>query len=58
MGIVIVETRRRYRIAPLVPSRSPQASLSGAGRVFWTYGPDKGEITVLAVEPHPEDKKL
>ena len=29
----------------------------GAGRVFWTYGPDKGDITILAVEPHPEDKK-
>jgi hypothetical protein len=29
----------------------------GAGRIFWAYGPDKGEITVLAIEPHPEDKK-
>jgi hypothetical protein len=29
----------------------------GAGRTFWTYGPDKGEITVLALEPHREDKK-
>ena len=29
----------------------------GAGRVFWTYGPDARDITVLAVEPHPEDKK-
>src|SRR5881394_216955 len=28
-----------------------------AGRIFWAYGPDKGDITVLAVEPHPEDKK-
>jgi len=28
-----------------------------AGRVFWTYGPEKGEITILAVEPHPEDKR-
>jgi hypothetical protein len=28
-----------------------------AGRIFWTYGPDAGNITVLAVEPHPEDKK-
>jgi len=23
----------------------------GAGRIFWTYGPDQGDITVLAVEP-------
>ena len=29
----------------------------GAGRLFWTYGPDKADITVLAIEPHPEDKK-
>jgi len=29
----------------------------GAGRIFWAYGPDKDEITVLAIEPHPEDKK-
>ena len=28
-----------------------------AGRIFWVYGPEKGEITVLAVEPHPEDQK-
>lgn len=29
----------------------------GAGRVFWTYAPDAIDITVLAVEPHPEDKE-
>lgn len=29
----------------------------GAGRIFWAYGPDKVDITVLAIEPHPEDKK-
>lgn len=28
-----------------------------AGRLFWTYGPDQGDITILAMEPHPEDKK-
>ena len=28
-----------------------------AGRLFWAYGPNKGEITVLAIEPHPEDQK-
>ena len=26
------------------------------GRIFWAYGPDKGQITVLAIEPHPEMK--
>lgn len=28
-----------------------------AGRLFWAYGPDQQDITVLAIEPHPEDQK-
>ena len=28
-----------------------------AGRLFWAYGPESGDITVLAIEPHPEDQK-
>jgi hypothetical protein len=28
----------------------------GAGRVFWVYGPDQGDITVIGLEPHPNDK--
>jgi hypothetical protein len=28
-----------------------------AGRIFWAHGPDKRDITVLAIEPHPEDQK-
>jgi hypothetical protein len=28
-----------------------------AGRIFWAYGPDKRDITLLAIEPHPEDQK-
>lgn len=28
-----------------------------AGRIFWAYGPGRQDITVLAVEPHPEDQK-
>jgi hypothetical protein len=27
--------------------------IPGAYRVFWHYGPDKGEITVVAITPHP-----
>jgi hypothetical protein len=30
---------------------------AAAGRVFWAYGPDQQDITVLAIEPHPEDQK-
>lgn len=29
----------------------------GAGRIFWAYGPDKSDITILDIEPHPENKK-
>jgi hypothetical protein len=28
-----------------------------AGRMFWVYGPGKAEITVIGLEPHPEDTK-
>jgi hypothetical protein len=28
-----------------------------AGRIFWVYGPDKKDITIIGIEPHPEDKK-
>ncbi|HEV3273014.1 MAG TPA: hypothetical protein VGZ93_12610 [Candidatus Methylacidiphilales bacterium] len=29
----------------------------GAGRIFWAYGPDRRQITILAVERHPESGK-
>lgn len=28
-----------------------------AGRIFWVYGPRKDDITIIGIEPHPEDKK-
>ena len=27
-----------------------------AGRIFWCYGPEKGDITIIGMEPHPDDK--
>ena len=27
-----------------------------AGRIFWVYGPEKNDITVIGLEPHPNDK--
>ncbi len=30
---------------------------SGAMRMFWIYGPGMHEITVIGLDPHPEDKK-
>lgn len=28
-----------------------------AGRIFWVYGPNKNDITIIGLEPHPDDKK-
>ena len=28
-----------------------------AGRIFWVYGPGQSEITVIGLEPHPNDKR-
>jgi hypothetical protein len=30
---------------------------SDAMRMYWVYGPHQQEITVIGLEPHPEDKK-
>lgn len=30
---------------------------SGARRMFGVYGPDKMEITIIGLEPYPEDAK-
>ena len=27
-----------------------------AGRIYWVYGPGKGDITIIGIEPHPDDK--
>ena len=30
-----------------------QNQTPGAYRVFWCYGPNKGELTLIAITPHP-----
>ena len=30
---------------------------SDAMRMFWVYGPEHQQITIIGLEPHPEDKK-
>lgn len=30
-----------------------QQNTPGAYRIFWTYGPGKGNITIIAITPHP-----
>jgi len=34
-----------------------ESKTPSAGRIFWVYGPGKNQITIIGVEPHPEDKK-
>ena len=51
----IDELSRRYGIKifqSYLENKTP-----AAGRIFWSYGPDRGDITVLGIEPHPEDNK-
>ncbi len=28
-----------------------------AARMYWVHGPEEGQITVIGLEPHPEDRK-
>ena len=30
-----------------------QQRTPGAFRIFWRYGPEKGQITIVAITPHP-----
>jgi hypothetical protein len=30
-----------------------QNKTPGADRIFWCYGPEKGEMTIIAITPHP-----
>src|SRR5260221_9851670 len=30
-----------------------QNNTPGAYRIFWCYGPDKNQITIIAITPHP-----
>lgn len=30
---------------------------SGARRMYWVYGPNQDDITIIGLEPHPEDTK-
>ena len=27
-----------------------------AKRIYWVYGPNQGQITIISIEPHPNDK--
>ena len=31
--------------------------IPAAGRLFWSYGPERGDITIVGIDSHPEDRK-
>ena len=46
---------RRYKIK--VWESYLENNKPAAGRIFWVYGPNRGDITIIGLEPHPNDKK-
>lgn len=34
-----------------------ESNKPSAGRIYWVYGPDKQDVTIIGLKPHPEDKK-
>jgi hypothetical protein len=47
-GIVNPFDPKKKVFEAYVQNRTP-----GAYRVFWCYGPEKDQITILAITPHP-----
>ncbi len=51
----ITELSRRYGMK--VWQSYLENKTSGARRMYWVYGPGQQEITIIGLEPHPEDAK-
>lgn len=51
----ITELSRRYGMK--VWQSYLENKTSGARRMDWVYGPGQQEITIIGLEPHPEDAK-
>ena len=51
----IAELSRRYGMK--VWQSYLENKTSGARRMYWVYGPGQQEITIIGLEPHPEDAK-
>lgn len=51
----ITELSRRYSMK--VWQSYLENKTSGARRMYWVYGPGQQEITIIGLEPHPEDAK-
>jgi len=51
----IEELSKRYEIKvwqSYLENKTP-----AAGRIYWVYGPKRLQITILGIEPHPDDKR-
>ena len=46
---------RRYKIK--VWESYLENNKPAAGRIFWVYGPNRGDITIIGLELHPNDRK-
>ncbi len=42
-----------YNLEEKVFEAYAQHKTPGAYRVFWCYGPEKGQLTIIAITPHP-----
>ena len=51
----IAALTKRYKIR--VWESYLENNTPAAGRIFWVYGPGREDITVIGLEPHPNDKK-
>lgn len=51
----IAELSKRYGMK--VWQSYLENNTSRAMRRYWVYGPEQKEITIIGLEPHPEDKK-
>ena len=51
----ITQLSKRYKLK--VWQSYLENNTSKAMRMYWVYGPNKNDITIIGLEPHPEDKK-
>ena len=51
----ISQLTKRYKLK--VWQSYLENNTSSAMRMYWVYGPNKNDITIIGLEPHPEDKK-
>jgi hypothetical protein len=51
----IVPLTKRYGIK--VWQSYMENKTPSAGRIYWVYGTGKNQITIIGLEPHPEDNK-